>query len=49
MNYFNYDTTEEDLLEYYERQLAVKQELTDTIHQKYTPDPTIVSRVLSRQ
>ena len=40
---------EENWLEYYKHQLAVEQELTDTKDQKYTPDPTMVSKVPSRQ
>ena len=46
--YFNYGITEEHWLEYTERQLAVRQELTDTKHQKYAHDPTIIYRVPSR-
>ena len=46
--YFNYGITEEHWLEYTERQLAARQELTDTKHQKYAHDPTIISRVPSR-
>mmetsp|Transcript_10161 Transcript_10161/g.21982 ORF Transcript_10161/g.21982 Transcript_10161/m.21982 type:complete len:645 (-) Transcript_10161:237-2171(-) len=41
-DYFNYGMTEEDWLEYSERQLAVRQELTDASKQKRLPDPGIV-------
>ena len=40
---------EEYWLEYSEHQLTLGQELTDTKNQKYTPDQTMVSAVLSRQ
>ena len=43
------DIMEEDWLEYYERQLTLGQELTDTKNQKYTPDQTMISAVPSRQ
>lgn len=41
-DYFNYGMSEEDWLEYAERQLAVRQELTDASRQRRLPDPTIV-------
>mmetsp|Transcript_21919 Transcript_21919/g.47498 ORF Transcript_21919/g.47498 Transcript_21919/m.47498 type:complete len:707 (-) Transcript_21919:96-2216(-) len=41
-DYFNYGLTEEDWMEYAERQLAVRQELTDASKQKRLPDPGIV-------
>ncbi len=41
-DYFNYGMGEEDWLEYSERQLAVRQELTDAGRQRRNPDPTIV-------
>lgn len=41
-DYFNYGMNEEDWLEYAERQLAVRQELTDASRQRRLPDPTIV-------
>ncbi|KAL7470058.1 LOW QUALITY PROTEIN: hypothetical protein ACHAXS_010301 [Conticribra weissflogii] len=41
-DYFNYGLTEEDWMEYAERQLAVRQELTDANKQKRLPDPAIV-------
>jgi hypothetical protein len=41
-DYFNYGLSEEDWLEYAERQLAVRQELTDASRQRRLPDPTIV-------
>jgi len=44
-DYFNYGMTEEDWLEYSERQLAVRQELTDASKQKRLPDPGIVTVV----
>lgn len=51
-DYFNYGLTEEDWLEYSERQLAVRQELTDANRQRRVPDPNIVpvvARTPSRQ
>jgi len=42
IDYFNYGLTEEDWMEYAERQLAVRQELTDASKQKRLPDPAIV-------
>mmetsp|Transcript_31993 Transcript_31993/g.67251 ORF Transcript_31993/g.67251 Transcript_31993/m.67251 type:complete len:670 (-) Transcript_31993:449-2458(-) len=44
-DYFNYGMMEEDWLEYAERQLAVRQELTDASKQKRLPDPGIVTVV----
>lgn len=41
-DYFNYGLQEEDWIEYAERQLAVRQELTDANRQKRLPDPSIV-------
>eukprot|EP00554_Chaetoceros_debilis_P006878 CAMPEP_0194074890 /NCGR_PEP_ID=MMETSP0149-20130528/1939_1 /TAXON_ID=122233 /ORGANISM="Chaetoceros debilis, Strain MM31A-1" /LENGTH=654 /DNA_ID=CAMNT_0038755191 /DNA_START=22 /DNA_END=1982 /DNA_ORIENTATION=- len=41
-DYFNYGMGEEDWLEYSERQLSVRQELTDASRQRRNPDPTIV-------
>ena len=41
-DYFNYGFSEEDWVEYGERQLVVRQELTDAARQKRLPDPTIV-------
>ncbi|KAL3793952.1 hypothetical protein HJC23_009435 [Cyclotella cryptica] len=41
-DYFNYGLTEEDWLEYAERQITIRQELTDASKQKRLPDPGIV-------
>ena len=41
-DYFNYEMQEEDWEEYSERQLTVRQELTDASRQRRMPDPTIV-------
>ncbi|KAL3789697.1 hypothetical protein ACHAWO_001045 [Cyclotella atomus] len=41
-DYMNYGLTEEDWIEYAERQLAVRQELTDAAKQKRLPDPGVV-------
>mmetsp|Transcript_19959 Transcript_19959/g.32787 ORF Transcript_19959/g.32787 Transcript_19959/m.32787 type:complete len:379 (+) Transcript_19959:133-1269(+) len=44
-DYFNYGLSEEDWMEYSERQLNVRQELTDASKQKRLPDPAIVQVV----
>eukprot|EP00573_Skeletonema_grethae_P002656 CAMPEP_0201691228 /NCGR_PEP_ID=MMETSP0578-20130828/4442_1 /ASSEMBLY_ACC=CAM_ASM_000663 /TAXON_ID=267565 /ORGANISM="Skeletonema grethea, Strain CCMP 1804" /LENGTH=358 /DNA_ID=CAMNT_0048176389 /DNA_START=34 /DNA_END=1107 /DNA_ORIENTATION=+ len=44
-DYFNYGLSEEDWLEYSERQMNVRQELTDASKQKRLPDPAIVQVV----
>lgn len=41
-DYFNYGLTEEDWMEYAEKQLIIRQELTDAYRQKRLPDPTTV-------
>lgn len=41
-DFFNYGLTEDDWIEYAERQLVARQELTDAARQKRLPDPTIV-------
>ncbi len=41
-DYFNYGLSEEDWLEYSDRQLTVRQELTDASRQRRSADPTIV-------
>mmetsp|Transcript_17834 Transcript_17834/g.20604 ORF Transcript_17834/g.20604 Transcript_17834/m.20604 type:complete len:675 (-) Transcript_17834:109-2133(-) len=41
-DYFNYGLAEEDWLDYSERQLAVRQELTDASRQRRSADPTVV-------
>ena len=41
-DFFNYDMTEEDWLEYAQQQLTIRQELTDANRQKRAPDPTLV-------
>jgi hypothetical protein len=41
-DYFNYGLTEEDWVEYAERQLMVRQELMEAARQKRLPDPTVV-------
>jgi hypothetical protein len=45
VDYFNYSLTEEDWLEYAERQLNIRQELTDASKQKRLPDPVLVQVV----
>jgi len=42
VDFFNYGLGEEDWIEYAERQLSVRQELTDAVKQKRQPDPNIV-------
>jgi hypothetical protein len=41
-DFFNYNMTEEDWLEYSQQQLIIRQELTDASRQRRPPDPTIV-------
>jgi Fip1 motif len=41
-DFFNYNMTEEDWLEYSRQQLLIRQELTDASRQRRPPDPTIV-------
>ena len=45
VDYFNYSLTEEDWLEYAERQLNIRQEVTDASKQKRLPDPVLVQVV----
>jgi Fip1 motif len=41
-DFFNYNMTEEDWLEYSQQQLIIRQELTDASRQRRPPDPTVV-------